>query len=278
MSQRIFFDTNICNRIAYHNLVREGDLIRKHVSSTYEYVISPLTFIELLIKIGRGDEAYFEKNRRALEMLLAGQAKPIFLDFPGSYLLNHLFAAPQIAKFGPKDFQLWIKVVLEAPNQAALRDGEVEIGHDHLVFGLDFGIVEAETQKGKDEHRRVLEGFRDEDNSPASAPAWAAATLARLGRQPNREDSIRVATALDAAYRFDEYLWRQVRNRSYDLHKNDSDWIDRQQLYYMCDERIVFVTDDANVLQAAQKSPQGSRVVPFDALLRSAESNAFPAV
>ena len=269
---RLFLDTNICSRIAYQNLEKEAAQVRRYIKTKYEYVVSPLTLTELLIKIGRGNEPYFEKNRKSLQVLIADQNDPVFLDFPGSHLLRHILGRPAVAKFGPADFNLWIKVVLQASTLADLQKGAVDIGDTDLVFGLDFGVVDAQQQEGKDDHRRILEGIRDGSRNPASPLEWAADTLAQVGQDPKPEDCAKVAAALEAAYRFDQYLWKQAKNHSYDFRKHDSDWIDRQQLFYMLDQQVVFVTDDRNILQETKKTSQGVRILAFESLLGEAQS------
>src|SRR2546428_5537401 len=72
---RIFFDTNVCNDIAYRNLNREWRIVSKYISRHYRYAISPLTMLELMIKIGRGHERYFEKNRRAPNVMYCSRSQ-----------------------------------------------------------------------------------------------------------------------------------------------------------------------------------------------------------
>lgn len=270
--QRLFFDTNICTDIAYQDIETEALVVRKHIRATYEYVISPLTFLELLIKIGRGGDAYFEENRKALQALVADQQEMVFLSFPGSHVLVHVLNRAPIAKFGPSDFQCWLKVVLKAPNLAALRNGLVDIGDQERLFGFDFSIVNTQQQDGKDYHRRTLEGMRNGSNTPIGLINWSEGMLTRLGQEPKPEDCQRVSAALEAAYCFDQYLWEQAKNHSYDFAKHDTDWIDLQQLFYMSDPETLFVTKDKNILKAAEKSSQGTRVLTFEKLLLEARS------
>src|SRR5207249_2128444 len=110
--------------------------------------------------------------------------------------------------------------------------------------GLDFSIVDRQLQEGKDNHRRTLEEVRDGRKSSTSTIAWAAGLLDGLNIKRREETCTKVSKALEAAYCFDEYLWKQAKNYSYDFKKHDSNWVDGQQLFYLCDKSVWFVTQD----------------------------------
>lgn len=268
---RLFFDTSVCTRIAYHKPEKEESFIRRYIDATYEYVVSPLTLLELLIKIGRGNEEYFEKNRKSLRVLAADPEKLIFLDFPGSHLLRHIFGLLPTVKFGPEEFRSWIQVVLSASSLDDSVRGNVDLGDKERLFGLDFNLIDAQLQEGKDDHRLILEGIRDGSNHHVDVLAWASETLTELGREPNSEDCKKAAHALEAAYLFDVYLWKQAKNQTYDFGRHDTDWIDRQQLFYLSDSQVLFITEDVNLLQETRKSSQAARIQNLDALLREAK-------
>ncbi len=135
-----------------------------------------------------------------------------------------------------------------------------------------FDVLDTQQQEGKAQHSRILEEVRDGKRKPPSALAWAAGILVRHGFSPNKEACTKVARALEAAYRFDEYLWKLAKNHSYDFKKHDSDYEDRQQLFYLCNERIWFVTTDTDILRETKNSFQSARIVSFNTLLELAEA------
>jgi len=264
--KRIFLDTNVCIDIASYKLEQEWLSIRRYVLQDYKYVISPLTLLEILIKIGRGDKRYFEKNRKALQVLVGTKKNKTFLDFPGRFLLKHVVGNTTPPKFRPQDFEQWTRAVLKARDKTALEHGTVKFWHPRRAYGLDFFRVDQQLQDGKDNHRHTLEGVRDGSKVYTCALIWSAGLLEGLNITPHRKTCEKVSKALEAAYCFDEYLWKQAKNHQYDFEKHDSDWIDGQQLFYLCDENMWFVTKDKNILQETKRSSQSARIVPFKKL------------
>ncbi len=270
---QIFVDTNVCNHVAYQNLDHQWRSIGTYVLSNYKYVISPITLIELLGKIGRGDARYFEKNRKALRVLLGTRTKRTFLRFPGQFVLRHTLGYNAPTKLGPRDFENWTRIALKAPDKASLQNGEVQLYNaPHKTFGFDFQLHETQRDQGKTQHIRILEEVRGGRKRPSTPLRWAAGILVRYGINPSEEACMKVARALDAAYCFDKYLWRLAKNPSYNFKEHDTDWEDRQQLFYLCNEHIWFVTADTDILRETKISAQSARIISFNTLLELAEA------
>ncbi len=266
LKKRIFLDTNVCIDIASHKLDQEWSSIRRYVLQDYKYVISPLTFLEVLIRIGRGDQRYFERNRKALQVLVGTKKNKPFLEFPAHFLLKHVVDNTTPAKIQPRDFEQWTQLVLKAQDKTKLELGAIKSSYPRRTYGLDFSLVDQQLQDGKDYHRHMLEGVRVGSKVYTSALLWTAGLLEGMSIKPYKKICEKVSKALEAAYCFDEYLWKQAKNPQYDFRKHDSDWIDGQQLFYLCDENVWFVTQDKNILQETKKSLQNTRIIPFQKL------------
>jgi hypothetical protein len=83
-----------------------------------------------------------------------------------------------------------------------------------------------------------------------------------------------VAVALDAAYRYDCFLWNEATNRRYNFSKHKSDWIDCQLLYYLCDHEMYLVVHDTQLQNRIAGSPQSGRVLPYGDFLKLATTGA----
>jgi hypothetical protein len=73
-------------------------------------------------------------------------------------------------------------------------------------------------------------------------------------------------TTLDAAYHYDQFLWELAEKHKYDFASHDSDWIDEQQLFYLADPAILFITSDTKIRLRTSKSKQADRVLSFEEL------------
>jgi hypothetical protein len=65
---------------------------------------------------------------------------------------------------------------------------------------------------------------------------------------------------------FDRHLWQFIRNPDYNFSKHRGEIVDAQQLYYLCQPNIYFVTNDTRLKEAVSDSPQGRRVMTYQEL------------
>lgn len=271
MRPRIFFDTSFCIDIARGRITAdEWTKCRQSLTRQFQYCISPLTLYELLVGFSRGRDQYFEPNKEALRVLYGNSANRLFLKLPGQFVMETVLKVDK-RKFGfeAKDFDLWTKAALRAPDIQSLESGAVEMPpRKSRTFGLDLGLIEAQVQEGKDAHARELEELRDGKLQAPPSVVWAAGIIRRMEGPPRPELCKSLATALDAAYRFDSALWKLASESKYDFEKHASDWIDVQQLYYLSDTRMNIVTRDVNYNVRTLGSTQADRILVYDGSLK----------
>jgi hypothetical protein len=116
---------------------------------------------------------------------------------------------------------------------------------------------------GKAAHTERLEQLRDGDLLRSAPETWATAVLGLIGIDANDKNRSKLLSVLDAAYHFDVSLWDLAKDKSYDFKDHDSDWLDSQQLYYLCDPAVVFVTKDSRIKKRSRKSAQTDRILLY---------------
>ena len=263
LKNKFFLDTNVCIILGKgQEWGNEWKNLKKDVLKDGQYVISPLVLHELLIRVGRGSDEHFQQNVSPLRVL-SGTGKRRFFHFPGAFVIKKVFGeSSHSPKFGPRDFSRWHDVVLQAKIQDDLRNGNVILSRSSSrTYGFDFLLHDRQLQEGKNWEATDLELLRQGKLFPANPNSWAAGILNRFGIKSNIALHVKLAEALDAAYRFDQELWNLAKNKSYDFRRHSSDWIDRQLLFYLCDPSVHFVTCDTRIKRWTAESPQNARVI-----------------
>ena len=92
---------------------------------------------------------------------------------------------------------------------------------------------------------------------------------ALIGVDVNDESRSKLLAGLDAAYHFDVSLWNLAKDKNYDFRERDSDWLDSQQVYYLCDPAAVFVTKDSRIKKRSRKSVQNDRILVYSEFVRT---------
>ena len=98
---------------------------------------------------------------------------------------------------------------------------------------------------------------------------WARYQLFNLGTLNTPENRKTILEAMSASYHFSQFGIRAIRDKGYDFLKHSSAIADNQQLSYLCDPAIHFVTNDKKLKTHCQPSPQVSKIWTW-AELRSA--------
>ena len=266
MKPKLFLDTQICIDIAKRVIDRRmWARVWRKIMSRFQYVISPLTLCEILRGIASGTDLYFDDNREALRVLVPPNSEKRFLAFPAAFVLQTVPCHKTEAQgFGAKDFEKWVKVVLMAPNKHALEAGNVSLGGSVRTYGFNCGLHVAQLSQGEHEHVEELQKLRGGSLQVPSNLAWAAGILARQGLSPTPEDCMKLAESLDAAFHFDMCLYGLAQTSNYNFEKHRTDWIDEQQLYYLTDSRVHFLTRDGRLREWTKASTQACRILDFN--------------
>jgi hypothetical protein len=121
-----------------------------------------------------------------------------------------------------------------------LLNGHVKIKNKgSMRFGLDPTPIKAHQSDGRAEHRGWLDIAKTGDKRFQSRQEWACRIALDNGVQLTAEQSNSLGQRWSAAYEYQKTIFDKARsNPSYNLAKHDGDWIDNQQLFYLCDPNL----------------------------------------
>jgi len=267
MDPKLFLDTQISIDVGKRLIdQRTWARVWRHVTTKFQYVISPLTLCELLRGVASGTESYFNENREAIRVLVPPHKRKHLLDLPAGFVLKTVLNRRQRdPSLWAQDYETWVKVVLRARTKNELEAGDVQLAHGSArTYGFDSHLHVAQLMQGERVHLEQLQALRNGNLHVPSHLAWAAGILNRQGLRPSDEDCRKVAASLEAAFHFDLSLYDRARNSNYNFEKHATDWIDGQQLYYLSDPQMHFLTRDRRLQNWIKGSSQANRVLDFN--------------
>lgn len=262
-ARRVFIETSVALKIGTPHLPEERwQAIVRHLASTCRFVVSPLTFFEVLNSLACGDDDHFVPNLRRLRVLSPQDpAHPTFLEMPGQFSLRAIFGWGTIADtYKPEQLE-WVMVhVLEqAAPTAKLRAWLAD--------------VNSQLRVGKDSFVSTYEELRRSCPTEPDRDLWARERLMQLGIvSPTSEESGRFSRGLDAAFAYEASTRRQLKNPSYSPAKDESSWVDPQQLFYLCDPDVHMLYFDKD-FEIAEDTIQGSQLLNLRGVLEEIGAN-----
>jgi hypothetical protein len=268
--RRAILDSSVCVDVARGKISSEDwEKLREFLTHKCAYFVSPLTFIELIVGLGKGQDGYYHKNLEALNVLFGPGDR--FLPFPGGFVLDRVFGTPKPNPgFEPSDFKNWAGVLLNAANKKQLSDGDVDLAElsRDATFGFNFDLIIQPLENGIAEHVRIYEGIRDRKENCPALEQWADASLAanELGLTAGNRKII--LEKIDAALVLSAQLCNLARTTDYKFDKHKGDWVDGQHLYYLADPQLYIITMDNPLKERIKASSQAGRVVSPQELLR----------
>ena len=266
---KIVFDTQILDYVYRGSICPEDwNAVVKYISKNCRYAISANTLYELLAGIAKGDVNHFSENQSRIR-LLCQPARREFLPTVGNFLRSKVFGLPpRKPDFQPKRLGLWTEVVLAAAGKSNLQSGVAlhKAGHSSKTYGFDLQLLLNQIEEGKQSHSERLEGLRHGELLPSTDDSWSRSILNFIDLPVTDANARKILAALNAAHLYEISLYEMAKNHQYDFRKHDSDWIDAQQLYYLADPSVWFITCDANIRFRTIDSTQRDRILSFDEL------------
>ena len=265
---RVIMDSSVCISAVRGKITpKEWGNVCTHLTRKCTYFVSPLTFIELIVGVGRGDDGYYHNNLEAISALLKPGNR--FLKFPGHFVLDRVFGiSREKADFEPRDFSQWASILLNAASKQQVCDGEVDLAElsRSLTFGFDFEKVLRSQLEGQTSHVRAYENMRVSRKRRTSED-WINSFLRTFNVELTDDNRMKLRNAIDGTLTFSSSLCDLALNSNYSFEKHKNDWVDGQQLYYLADPELYVVTLDGPLKEKIKSSSQAERVVSPSELL-----------
>jgi hypothetical protein len=245
MSTKVYFDTDCFHHFAtVFECSQLADDLRDRI------LLSPITMIEVLSHLARG-------WRGSVHRQLIGI--PNWQNRRGVGVLPFMDTAISIIGFGATLSDDGYTKRLQADINVCVS-GEAE---DLLAIATVRDVELKEVKKSyADTFEQIVAHFRSARlTESAFKEAWVSRFLKdeAANQQPRTQDQI-VAT-FSALYEYEyEKLKLAVSDPNYKPHNHQNDLFDAEQLIYLGDEDLHFITLDGGYLRKVLKSPQRTRI------------------
>ena len=265
MSKRkLMLDTNVGEKLSSDIYGFDSKRIKGAIARDFRLVVSPQTLIELMNGvIGGTTDAHLQADQRRLRVFV-GNGPPNILRFPGDFALRTVLGIESnVPKFSPENFRLWVKAILSAKSQYELVNGHVRIpNRGRMTVGLNKIAIANQQKEGKSTHREWLQLAMSGTCAFPSREEWAKRIGVGLEVDLDLAQSVMLGERLSAAYEYQRNTFETAAgNPKYNVTRHDSDWIDNQHLFYLCDRDVFLLTDEKNIRGKCSVSDQGNRVL-----------------
>lgn len=102
---KLLVETSVANKVGTRDLPScEWQTIAQHLAGDFDFIVSPLSFIEVLNSLARGGEQYVLPNRRLEALSPINPLSPTFLEMPGQFVLRKVLGcSPMLKTYQPEE-------------------------------------------------------------------------------------------------------------------------------------------------------------------------------
>jgi hypothetical protein len=262
MVTRLILDTNVCGHIAASS---NRVAIMRQLRSRYTIAASANTLFELSLGLCRSNRddcfaADQERFRVAVGYGTLSHAK--FLDHGLIFALSHgANLSVKETGTGKKMFRTYTTLVLKATNLQQLKYTGVKwsLGSQGRILKCD--VIEADFSNAKLFYRNEI------CSTLPDQVTWAKNLGAVVGLNLNDAQARNLSDSLDGLYVYETWLRNAMRG-TFKPENNVNDRMDMNQLFYLVDPSIEFITCEEKIRKRIAASRQSSRVVLLKELLQ----------
>jgi hypothetical protein len=260
---KLILDTNVPSKLV-SKYQSELEAIIRRLNQDFRVVVSPAVHIETVKGILNGSAAYFESNQQKLRILV-GTATIEYLPFSGSFAFQTVLGMNVTASpLRPNEFREHARIFLHAKSLKELVDGDVRVPlkPKRLRAGFDKALHERQLDEGIRLHNELMQRVKKGSASFPPPAVWASSRARNLGLSLEQVQLAQFNYALDAAYEYEKALSLLVANGyNFEDAKSSGDWIDSQNLWYLCDPSIFLLTDDKKMRDRVNRSRQKNQII-----------------
>jgi hypothetical protein len=247
-----------------------------YLRSATRYCISPLTIGELIFALVNGDPEHFAQHQRRLRVLLGPGSQAEVFDFIPYFFARQFGLSIDRPAHLEDDFLGAIGLILEAPSKDSLLQGFRRKGeYSGQTARIRIDRFAQEHTDSLDKYIEFMEARRRSATGAISPEQWASFFPPFYGISGNGIDISEIAERLSAVYEFEMSVNNLVKSDKFSISKNRSDLIDGQQLFYLCDPEVIFISDDSDFKNRVKNSIQSMRIKTFAELLACATTGSF---
>lgn len=195
---KLFLDTNVCINVASGVVPHdEWQKVRSQIEAHYSYQISYVTVKELFARITRGEDAYFEENKKPLHVLCE-VSRQEFLPYPPVFALRTVLGLELVPRREQwSDFAC--KAILQGFDKAQLKAGVRCLDRPGQFFKFDLDHFDKHENGAQMEHLDLLRRMQAGRVEMSDWMEMAAFLLRDCRQTPDTESCRKLANALNAA-------------------------------------------------------------------------------
>ena len=279
-----FLDTSVVSRLVTYS-THDRQRIWAYIKIRWDYVISAMTVIELMVGMHEGDDIHWGDRRERLDVLVEPDENAAILIVPHEYLCQYLFGAAPTRGYSESDLRKWLHVIRSAVSRYALRDVTVDGKRSRFLLesvAADSALVREKFvdsmgrwrlwKQSKAEITFRVDGQPWSEETPKdkepSHVVWAGA-LASQCVEPTEQNAKKVKSVTSAAFAYYKTMWRLTKS-SWKYAKDTGSWADCEQLLYLSNPRNHVIYLDKDFKTRTAGSSQKAQLISFAEVLKGA--------
>ena len=263
--RKMFVETSVALKVGTKLLPeRSWEALVEQLAIDFDFVVSPLTFFEILNRLAGGKTQYVVRNARSLLALSpTGPRDSTFLEMPGQFVLREVLkCGPVSDTFQPEHLRDAMAIILE----------ERELSPELVAWLADVRRMHGSgTGDLVEKYREIQKLGQTEPNREL----WLRAKFEQLGIISLSSGEVAaLGGRLDAAYQYDAWTRQnQLRNPAYvpTPERSRGDWVDGQQLWYLADPQIHMLYVDRDFKIRTEQSAQKAQLVDALRMLKDSD-------
>jgi hypothetical protein len=279
-----FLDTSVVSSLVTYSR-DDRQRIWDYIKTRWEYVISAMTIIELMVAMHEGDDIHWGDRRDRFDVLVEADESARILTIPHEYLCQHLFGAAPTPGYSENGLRNWLHVIRGAVSRYALRDVTVDGKRSRFLLEMiaaDSAVVREKFvdsmgrwrlwKQTKTELTFHVDGQEWSEETPKdkepSHLVWAGAVASQCV-EATEENAKKVELVTSAAFAYYKAMWGLTKS-NWKYAKDTGSWGDCEQLLYLGDQRnhIVYLDNDFKMRTAG--SSQTAQLISLAEVLKGA--------
>lgn len=247
--KKLIVETSVACKVGTRSLpLADWTAVVQYLSPQFDFVVSPLSFVEIVRSMSLGDElSIVEKLKRVEALSPVHPLNPVCLEMPAQFALREVLGKESYIADAYQPTQM-------------CGDMVTLLGAQGMTNGLRTWLDEVTSKHGSgtDNFTSTHDSMRKVAQPVPTPENWVHGQFKRVDLSD--DDVRKLVVSLSAAYEYAVWVRRDLKSSNFSPSKHKSSWIDRQQLFYLADSAMHILCDDNDFLRRSGGSPQKARV------------------